>query len=89
MKKITSIEIKCLKVILSAYRDEVIELRRENEQLRQQLEESRAKEGKGALENMVDGLRKAISSIDWNRLGNLMCETLPEELEEENQDVDG
>ena len=75
MKRITSIEIQTLKGILSIYRDENIMLRMENDELRKQLEESRAKEGKGALEKMIDGIADAVAGI-----GKMFSSMSPEEL---------
>ena len=70
MKRITSFEIRCLKELLKIYRarifqreQQIINLELENEELRQQLEESRAKEGKGALEKMMDGIADAVAGI--------------------------
>lgn len=87
MKRITSIEIQALKGILSIYRDENIMLRMENDELRKQLEESRAKEGKGALEKMMDGISDAFAG-----LGKIFSSMSPDELkafdEENNSDAD-
>ena len=75
MKRITSVEIQALKGILSIYRDENIMLRMENDELRKQLEESRAKEGKGALEKMIDGIADAVAG-----LGKMFSSMSPNEL---------
>ena len=87
MKRITSIEIQALKGILSIYRDENIMLRMENDELRKQLEESRAKEGKGALEKMMDGISDVVAG-----LGNIFSSMFPDELkafdEANNSDAD-
>ena len=63
-------EIKCLKELLGIYRNRIINLNAENHQLwlenkdlREQLEESRAKEGKGALEKMIDDIADAFAGI--------------------------
>ena len=63
MKRITSFEIRCLKDLLKIYRDRNIKLQLENDELRKQLEESRAKEGKGALEKMIDGIADAVVGL--------------------------
>lgn len=64
MKRIrATAEIKALKIIIRERTDEVVFLRNENEELRKQLEESRAKEGKGALEHMIDGIADAFANM--------------------------
>lgn len=70
MKRITSFEIRCLKELLKIYRarifqreQQIINLELENEELRQQLEESRAKEGKGALEKAMESLADFVNGI--------------------------
>lgn len=75
-------EIKCLKNLLGIYRNRIINLNAEihqltleNMELRQQLEESRAKEGKGALEKMIDGIADAVSGI-----GKMFSTMSPDEL---------
>lgn len=73
MKRITSFEIRCLKELLKIYRDQNIMLSIENDELRKQLEESRAKEGKGALEKMIDGI--AVAGI-----GKMFSSMSPDEL---------
>ena len=94
MKRITSFEIRCLKGLLKTYRNMFIEiqierdqLRDENEELRKQLEESRAKEGKGALEKMIDGIADAVVG-----LGKMFSSMSPDELkalaEANNHDLD-
>ena len=63
MKRITSFEIRCLKDLLKIYRARIINLELENEELRKQLEESRAREGKGALEIMIDSIADAVAGV--------------------------
>ena len=53
----------------------IIELEKENadlslriSELEAELEESRAKEGKGILENTIDGICKALNSIDFQSI---------------------
>ena len=75
MKRITSFEIRCLKELLKIYRDRNIKLQIENDELRKQLEESRAKEGKGALEKMIDGIADAVAG-----LGKMVSTMHPDEL---------
>lgn len=75
MKRITSFEIRCLKDLLKIYRNRMIELQIENYELRKQLEESRAKEGKGALEKMMDGIADAVVG-----LGKMFSTMSPDEL---------
>lgn len=89
MKRITSFEIRCLKELLKIYRarifqreQQIINLELENEELRKQLEESRAKEGKGCLETVMEGLTKAFASLDFSK----MIESKPELLEIENEE---
>lgn len=87
MKRITSIEIQCLKELLKDYRDRNIMLSIENDELRKQLEESRAKEGKGALEKMMDGIADAVVG-----LGKMFSSMSPDELmalaEADDHDLD-
>lgn len=54
-----------------ALADEIIELRKA-------LEESRAKEGKGALETMIDGITQAFRGMDFSKLGERMNDELNE-----------
>jgi regulator of replication initiation timing len=75
MKRITSIEIQCLKELLKGYRDRNIMLSIENDELRKQLEESRAKEGKGALERFADEIADAVAGI-----GKMFSTMHPDEL---------
>ena len=82
MKRITSFEIRCLKELLKIYRarifqreQQIINLELENEELRKQLEESRAKEGKGALENMIDCVAEAVADI-----GKMFSTMSPDDL---------
>lgn len=63
MKRSKSQEINALKYLLNQYRDEVIMLRNENDELREKLFESRAKEGKGCLEKTIDSVAEIISNI--------------------------
>lgn len=83
MKRITSIEIQALKGILSIYRDENIMLRMENDELRKQLEESRAKEGKGVLEKMMDGISDVVAG-----LVNMFSSMSPDELKAFDEEDD-
>lgn len=69
MKRIrATAEIQALKIIIRERTDEVVYLRNENKELRKQLEESRAKEGKGILESAIDGMCKAFNSIDFSSM---------------------
>lgn len=90
MKRITSIEIQALKGILSNYRDENIMLRMENDELRKQLEESRAREGKGALEIMIDSIADAVAGV--GKMFSTMSqdelkELLIDDTEEDDNDI--
>lgn len=75
MKRITSFEIRCLKELLKIYRDQNIMLRIENDELRKQLAESRAKEGKGCLETAIEGLAKAFASLDFTSMVSAQIES--------------
>lgn len=76
MKRIrATAEIQALKIIIRERTDEVVFLRNENEELRKQLEESRAKEGKGALEKMIEGIADAFANI-----GDIISSMSPDEL---------
>ena len=76
MKRIkATAEIQALKIIIRERTYEVVFLRNENEELRKQLEESRAKEGKGALEKMIDGIADAVAG-----LGKMFSTMPPDEL---------
>lgn len=76
MKRIrATAEIKALKIIIRERTDEVVFLRNENKELRKQLEESRANEGKGALEKMIDGIADAVAGI-----GKMFSTMSPDEL---------
>lgn len=69
MKRIrATAEIQALKIIIRERTDEVVFLRNENEELRKQLEESRAKEGKGILESTIDGICNALNSFGFSSL---------------------
>lgn len=93
MKRITSFEIRCLKELLKIYRarifqreQQIINLELENEELRKQLEESRAKEGKGCLEKMIEGIADAFANI-----GDIISSMSPDELKalaDGNDDAD-
>lgn len=73
MKRIkATAEIQALKIIIRERTYEVVFLRNENEKLRKQLEESRAKEGKGALEMMIDGIADAFANIGGIILPNAL-----------------
>lgn len=76
MKRIkATAEVQALKTIIRERTYEVILLRNENEELRKKLEESRAKEGKGALETLVDSMADAIANV-----GKMISTTPPIEL---------
>ena len=77
MRKITSKEIRELKKITRAQRDEIIQLHAKINELETQLVESRAKEGKGCLETVIESIGDAISNIC-----NVFSEMSPEELAE-------
>lgn len=84
-------EIKCLKELLGIYRNRIINLNAEihqltleNMELRKQLEESRAKEGKGYLERVMENLTKAFASLNFSK----MLESNPELLEIEDEEDD-
>ena len=87
MKRIrATAEIKALKIIIRERTDEVVFLRNENKELRKQLEESRAKEGKGALEKMIEGIADAFANI-----GGIISSMSPDELKalaDGNDDAD-
>lgn len=75
-------EIRCLKELLGIYRNRIINLNAEihqltleNMELRKQLEESRAKEGKGALEKMIDDIADAVAGI-----GKMFSTMFPDDL---------
>lgn len=68
MRKITSMEIRELKKIIRKQNQEIINLNAQIYELEHQLAESRAKEGKGCLEKMLDGIADAISSIDFSAI---------------------
>ena len=70
MKKITNAEIRALKEIIREQREEIADLRA-------QLEESRAKEGKGCLERVIESIGDVVSNIC-----DALSEMSPEELEE-------
>ena len=80
MRKITNAEIRALKKIIREQREEIVDLRA-------QLEESRSKEGMGVLENMLDGIRNCISSIDFSSLMKINhSDLLDNELTIENDE---
>lgn len=56
-------EIKALKEILRNQRAEILFLHERIEQLENELRESRSKEGKGALETMIDGIKNAFETL--------------------------
>lgn len=68
MNRITNQEIRELKKIIRHLRMHILELRSENMELRHQLEESRAREGKGCLENLIEGITNVISQLDFSEL---------------------
>lgn len=67
-------EVKALKTVIYERTMEVIILRNENDELRKQLAESRAKEGKGCLERIMENLTKTFASLDFYK----MLESNPE-----------
>ena len=87
-------EIQALKTIIRKQNQEIINLNAENHQLtlenmelRKQLEESRAKEGKGCFEKMIDSIADAVAGI-----GKMVSTMSPDELKalvEANDDEDG
>lgn len=80
MRKITNAEIRALKKIIKEQREEIVDLRA-------QLEESRSKEGKGVLENMMESISNCISSIDFSALMKMNHpDLLDDELTIENDE---
>lgn len=83
MKRIrATAEIQALKTIIRKQNQEIINLNAENHQLtlenmelRKQLEESRAKEGKGALERFADEIADAVAG-----LGKMVSTMPPDDL---------
>ena len=89
MNRITNAEIRALKEIIKAQNKKIESLelafeqqrqltescKRDNDILWKDLEESRAKEGKGALENMIDSIADAVAGI-----GNMFSTMSPDEL---------
>lgn len=76
MKRIrATAEIQALKIIIREMTYEVVFLRNENEELRKQLEESRAKEGKGALEKLVESVADAVANV-----GDMISSMSPDEF---------
>ena len=61
---------------------ENLELRMRIAELENELAESRAKEGKGCLETVMEGLTKAFASLDFSK----MIENKPEFLEIEDEE---
>ena len=67
MKRIkATAEIRALKELIRYQRCKIMELSEENEKLREELIESKSKEGKGLLETVIENLADAFSSIDLN-----------------------
>lgn len=66
MKRIkATAEIRALKELIRYQRCKIMELREENEKLREELIESKSKEGKGVLECVMQNLADAFSSMDF------------------------
>ena len=83
MRKITSNEIRVLKMLLCDQNDIIRHQQRRIDELEHQLEESRAKEGKGALENMIDSIADAVAGI-----GKMFSTMSQDELKELLIDTD-
>ena len=77
-------EIKALKNIIRKQNQEIINLNAQIYELEHQLKESRAKEGKGCLETMLENLTKGFASLDFSKL----IEMNPELLEITGQEDD-
>ena len=75
MRKITSHEIRELKKITRAQRQEISELYSRINDLEAQLLESRAKEGKGCLERVIESIGNVVSNMC-----DAISEMSPEEL---------
>lgn len=75
-------ENKELKRIIDTQNQEIINLNARIAELEHQLEESRAKEGKGCLETMLDAIADAMSSIDFSKLIESQCNEL--EIDDED-----
>jgi uncharacterized protein YbcC (UPF0753/DUF2309 family) len=82
MRKITSQEIRALKAIIKSQRDTIMMLEAENNDLMSQLLESKAKEGKGCLENAVDAISQVISAVADSLSGELTSDELASQLRE-------
>lgn len=75
MRKITSHEIRELKKITRAQRQEISELYSRINDLEAQLVESRAQEGKGCLERVIESIGNVVSNMC-----DVFSEMSPEEL---------
>ena len=85
MKRIkATAEIKALKSIIREQNQEIINLNAQIYELEHQLKESRAKEGKGCLETVIENLTEAFASLDFSKL----IEMNPELLEITGQEDD-
>ena len=79
-------EVKALKSIIRKQNQEIINLNAQIYELEHQLEESRSKEGKGVMENMMESLSKFFSSIDFSALMKMNPDLLDNEITIENDE---
>ena len=80
MKQITSNEIRVLKMLLCDQNDIIRHQQRRIDELEHQLEESRAKEGHGALEIMIDSIADAADAVAG--IGKMFSTMSQDELKE-------
>lgn len=84
MKRIkATAEIRALKELIRYQRCKIIEFREENEKLREELIESKSKEGKGIMENLIEGISHALGALDFKSIAEkeIMKELNDNELE--------
>lgn len=75
-------EVRALKAIIRQQRLKILELKEENYSLQKELEESRAKEGKGVLETMIESMTNMFASLTPSEL----LEIYKNEAEDETSD---
>ena len=68
-------EIKALKNIIREQNQEIINLNAQIYELEHQLKESRAKEGKGCLETVMENLTQAFASLDFTSMVRAQIES--------------
>lgn len=87
MRKITNEEIRALKRIIRDQRQTISSLKAENTSLKAQLEESRAKEGKGCLETALECITDVMKELTepladafnaYTFMDNADCENNPD-----------